>query len=60
MSDEYEIDFGAEPERGDEPPRAPLWPTDEEWIRARERDEELKALIRQWNELQKQRKGLGA
>ena len=47
-------------ERGDEPPRVPLWPSDEEWIRAREQDEKLKALIRQWNDRQKARRGLGS
>lgn len=47
-------------ERGDEPPRVPLWPTDEEWIRARELQAEFHAIVREWNEYQKQRKGLGA
>jgi hypothetical protein len=56
MSDEDEEQL----ERGDEPPRVPLWVDDETWIRAREKDEELKALIRQWNDFQKKRKGLGA
>ena len=47
-------------ERGDEPPRVPLWPDDETWIRARERDAELKDLIRKWNDRQKERRGLGS
>jgi hypothetical protein len=37
-----------------------LWPTDEEWIRARELDAQLKAIVREWNDYQKQRKGLGS
>ncbi len=41
-------------ERGDEPPRVPLWPSDAEWIKARERDVELKALIRDHNDWWKQ------
>lgn len=55
MSDEPEDDGR---ERGDEPPRVPLWPDDETWIRARERDEELKAMTREWNDHQRARKGL--
>lgn len=57
MSDDDE-DLGLE--RGDEPPRVPLWPSDAEWIAARERDEELKAMIREWNDWQKPRRGLGS
>lgn len=61
MSDEQEIDFSDEgQERGDEPPRVPLWLSDEDWIRAREKDEELKSMIREWNDWQKARKGLGS
>lgn len=51
MSDEDE-DLGLE--RGDEPPRVPLWPDDETWIRARERDAELRELIRAHNDWWKQ------
>lgn len=58
---EGDIDFSDEGlERGDEPPRVPLWPSDEEWVRARERDAELKAMIREWNEWQTPRRGLGS
>lgn len=58
MSDEREIDMGPEDERerGDEPVRAPLWPSDADWIRAREKDEELKALIREANDLRRKEK----
>lgn len=56
MSDPNEIDMGPEDEleRGDEP--VPLWPSDADWIRAREKDEELKALIREANDIRRKEK----
>ncbi len=37
-------------ERGDEPPRVPLWPSDAEWIKAREQDACLREMIRAHND----------
>lgn len=52
MVNDEDEDLGRE--RGDEPPRAPLWVDDETWIRAREKDAELKAMIREFNDWWKQ------
>ncbi len=50
MSDEDEEMM----ERGDEPPRVPLWPSDAEWIKAREQDARLREMIRAHHDWWKQ------
>ncbi len=53
MSDENEIDFDAEGERGDEPPRYPPIGSPEWRARQGELDAELQKMIRDFNDWKK-------